>query len=107
MSQRGQSLMEYLLTLTLVGVVSIAAVSMLSETIGDTIRTINRQFTANVSPRALSPTASTPSPSASQSLIARGGIGGVVPTPDASQEQVCFESGLCANITLIPEGEKN
>lgn len=102
--RKGQSITEYTLALGLVGIVALGSVAVL----GNGIQTgLNSAMVPGTSgPTSGGPQANPLSGSAQNLPGVNGGIGGVVPPPLPGQDQVCFGSGLCANIALVPEGTK-
>lgn len=90
----GQSLADYSLCVGLIAVVSVAVLSTLGSTLSD-------QLAASIGFELhVSRTGSTPgqldSPSTDGQFSSR------IPRPGAGSQQICFASGLCANIPVIP-----
>lgn len=89
--KKGQSLAEYAVALGLVGIVALTSMVLL----GNSVQTGLSTAMTGQTPKTVPPVVPPPG------TINPGGMGGVVPPPQPGQEQICFTSGLCANIFVI------
>jgi Flp pilus assembly pilin Flp len=93
---KGQSLAEYGMVIGLVAAVGIAAVALLGGSLQDGLANING---GNATPSTLAITDAPPGGVSSPG--GTSGLSTLIPPPGTGQEQICFQSGYCANIPVI------